>query len=389
MTASSHTARSRLRSIIGQLGRLVLTLLVIALAIGLLVLGRGILGERAAAVEAPPATAPLEVAIARLQLQDHRSVTRRFPGQIEAAQRTTMAFEAGGTVAEMAVDEGSSVATGALIARLDTRLLEAEKTRLTANRRALEAQAELARRTTARQTELQERGFASNQAVDNVALQLTELEARIAEIDASRVAVDLQLEKSELRAPFAATIASRAVDTGSAVSPSQAIVSLVEAGPPQFRVGLSQDIIASLDADTVYTAQFGDRSFDVRLAAILPELDPTTRTRTLLLDFQTGELPPLRETGMLVLEQRIAERGAWVPLSALQDAPRGLWRLLTVPDGEAEAEAVEVGSEAVEVLFSDGARAFVRGTFEDSALYITDGPHRVVIGQTVRPVEAR
>ncbi|GFE50368.1 RND transporter MFP subunit [Roseobacter cerasinus] len=369
------------RRILRQGTTIVFTLLAIALAIGLMILGQTVLADRAAEVEAPPATAPLAVTALPLTLEDGYHVTRRFPGQIEAAQRTTMAFEQGGTVAMIAVDEGATVQAGDLIARLDTRLIAAEQARLTAARRALEAQAELARRTTTRQTELRNRGFASNQAVDNVTLQLAELEARIAEIDASLVSVDLQLEKSQLHAPFDGTVATRLVDTGGAVGAGQTILSLVETAGAQMRVGLSPNIVAGLEDATNLEAVFAEDRYPVTLASVLPELDSATRTRTVLLDFEGGALPPLRETGTLILQQYVAERGAWVPLSALQDAPRGLWQVMILTETKGQ---MTVATEAVEVLFSDGARAYVRGTFADGTRIIPDGPHRVVAGQPVR-----
>ncbi|MEM9637576.1 MAG: efflux RND transporter periplasmic adaptor subunit [Pseudomonadota bacterium] len=384
MTVTTAPQKPLWRRTLRQGVTLVFTLLMIGLAIGLMVLGQNVLADRAADVTPPDATTPMQVKTARLQLEDGYSVARHFPGQIEAGQRTTMAFEQGGTVALLAVDEGDRVAPGTLIARLDTRLVEAEKARLEAARRALEAQAELARRTTDRQTELRDRGFASAQAVDNVALQLAELEARIAEIDASLVSVTLQLEKSELRAPFDATVSTRMVDTGGAVGAGQPILSLVETGGHQFRVGLTPDIVDALAETADFEALFDGKRYPLALASVLPELDSATRTRTVLLNFTGGDLPPLRDTGALVLHQQVAEKGAWVPLSALQDAPRGLWRLMTVPE---TTEKTQVGSEAVEVLFSDGARAYVRGSFENGARFITDGPHRVVTGQTVRLAE--
>lgn len=381
MTATTEPRKPLWHRILRQGGTLVFTLLVVGLAIGLVILGQGILSGRASEVTPPQATTPMQVATARLTLEEGYRIDRHFPGQIQAAQRTTMAFEQGGTVAYLAVDEGDSVAPGTVVARLDTRLIEAEQSRLTATRRALEAQAELARRTTDRQTELRDRGFASTQAVDNVALRLAELEARIAEIDASLVSVDLQLEKSELRAPFAATIATRQVDTGGAVGAGQPIVSLVETGGQQFRVGLTPEMANTLTEVTEFQAFFDGKSYPLALASVLPELDSATRTRTVLLNFTGSDLPPLRDTGTLVLNQNVRERGTWVPLSALQDAPRGLWQLMTVP---ATGDTAQVSIEAVEVLFSDGARAYVRGTFQDGTRYITDGPHRVVTGQTVR-----
>ena len=280
MTVTTAPQKPLWRRTLRQGVTLVFTLLMIGLAIGLMVLGQNVLADRAADVTPPDATTPMQVSPARLQLEDGYSVARHFPGQIEAGQRTTMAFEQGGTVALLAVDEGDRVAPGTLIARLDTRLVEAEKARLEAARRALEAQAELARRTTDRQTALRDRGFASAQAVDNVALQLAELEARIAELDASLVSVTLQLEKSELRAPFDAPVSTRMVDTGGAVGAGQPILSLVETGGHQFRVGLTPDIVDALAETTDFEALFDGKRYPLALASVLPELDSAPRTRT-------------------------------------------------------------------------------------------------------------
>lgn len=379
MTTTDHH-KPLWRRTLRQGATIVFTLLAIAAAVGLIVVGRTVLADRASDVTAPEAPPPMQVRTARLILEDGYAVSRQFPGQIQAAQRTEMAFEQGGTIAQMLVDEGDTLAPGAVIALLDTRLIEAEQTRLIANRRALEAQAELARRTADRQTELKDRGFASIQAVDNIALRLVELEARIAEVDAALVSVDLQLEKSRLFAPFAATVSARLVDTGGTVSAGQTIVSLVETTGHQFRVGLTPGMIGALTTDAAFQAQFNGQSYPLRFDSLLPELDSATRTRTAIFTFEGSTLPPLRETGVLVLKQHVVERGAWVPISALQDAPRGLWRLLTLPDDGAKV----VQSEAVEVLFSDAQRAYVRGSFIPETRYITDGPHRVVKGQAVR-----
>ncbi|MEP1353646.1 MAG: hypothetical protein ABJX32_10615 [Tateyamaria sp.] len=93
-----------------------------------------------------------------------------------------------------------------------------ERSRLVASRDRLEAQAELSRRTTQRQTELRNRGFASDQAVGNVALALTAIEAQMAEVDAAITQVEVQLSQTELTAPFDGTIGARHVDPGAIVS---------------------------------------------------------------------------------------------------------------------------------------------------------------------------
>ena len=55
--------------------------------------------------------------------------------------------------------------------------------------------------------------------------------------------------------------------------------------------------------------------------------------------------------------------------------------VLTVAPGE---DSHKVTAEAVELLYADATRAFVRGALPDGALLLQTGPHRVAPGQTVR-----
>jgi len=102
-----------------------------------------------------------------------------------------------------------------------------------------------------------------------------------------------------------------------------------------------------------------------------------TRLRTVTL---TGDDLSFGEIVTLLLEREIDERGAWVPLAALQESDRGLWSLLTV--AEEDSKSI-VRREAAEVLHVDGAHAYVRGTFEPGASVIANGTNRIVPGQRV------
>lgn len=370
-----------------RIARLGLTAAIIAASVIAILAGRAMLSERALASVSPEAVAPQAVLTARIDLQDGYAVERAFTGQIRPAQRTDLAFELGGTLAEIAVDEGDAVAAGAVIASLDTRLLETERTRLRASRQAVAAQAELAARTDRRQSALQARGFASTQASDAAALGLEELTARIAEIDAGLAAIDVRLEKARIRAPFAGRIAARHLDQGGNAGPGQPVVSLVETSDPVFQVGLAPDALGSVPEDGPVAIRFDGTVVDARLRAILPELDAATRTRTVQFTLSGHDLPAYRGTGTLVLSETVAARGAWVPVSALEDGPRGLWRLLTLVEGDGEnGGGLVVGTETVEILHATADRAFVRGTFRDGARFIADGTHRVVPGQAVRAI---
>jgi RND family efflux transporter MFP subunit len=366
-----------------RIARLGLTAAIIAAAVIAVLAGRAVLSERALASVSPEAVAPQAVLTARIEFEEQYAVERAFTGQIRPAQRTDLAFELGGTLSEILVDEGDAVAAGDVIASLETSLLETERTRLLASREAVAAQAELAARTDRRQSALQARGFASTQASDAASLGLAELNARIAEIDAGLMAIDVRLEKATIRAPFAGRIAARHLDEGGNAGAGQPVVSLVETSDPVFQVGLAPEALRSVPSGEPVAIRFNGDEVEAQLRAVLPELDAATRTRTVLFTLSGDDLPAYRGTGMLVLSERVGARGAWVPVSALEDGPRGLWRILTVIPGE---DGFVVGSETIEILHATAEQAFVRGTVREGTRFITDGTHRVVPGQLVRPI---
>lgn len=375
--ADSTPRPSPMRRVFGRILTLSLTTAIVAGTAAAGVVGYGALATRAAIPDAPAAAPPLPVDVARIDMREDHTVTRRFAGQVEARQTTGIAFEEGGTIADVSVREGDRVSEGAVIARLDTRLLDAERARLVAARDALEAQVELAQRTNARRAELLERGHATAQQVDETSLALAQLRAGIAEAEAGIAAVDVRLSKAVIRAPYAGTIGTRTLDAGAVASPGQPVVSLLEDGPARFRAGVAPDVAGTLRLGDAVTVEIDGRALPARLAQVAPELDAATRSRTLFFDLD-GSPPPSLSTGEIVLTETVRGAGAWLPLSALRQGPEGSWRIVTVADGVA-------GVEAVEVLRTDGDRVFVRGTIRDGMAYLPDGTHRVVPGEPVAP----
>lgn len=366
--------------------RAAVTLLVICGAAGAGVAGYGALSARASQAEGPPPAPPTVVAPEVLTLSDTVTLTRRFTGQFEPAQEVALGFEEGGTIADVLVREGDAVAEGQIVARLDTRLLEAERARLVASRVVLEAQAELARRTNARQETLLSHGHVARQRVDETSLQLAQVEASLSEIDAAIATLDVRLSKAEIRAPFAGRIGARRLDAGAVASPGSAVATLLEDAPARFRVALDPALAGRLEPGLDVEIETPQGRLPARLSELAPDLDPVTRGRLAYFDLAPGaDAPPARSSGDLILHDTQAERGAWVPLSALRQGPRGAWTLLTVASVDGTPT---VSVEAAEILHVDGAAAYVRGSFADGTLFLPDGTHRAVPGETVTLVEA-
>ncbi|MBF9030097.1 efflux RND transporter periplasmic adaptor subunit [Rhodobacterales bacterium HKCCE3408] len=336
--------------------------------------GTAFLSSRAEAAATAPETDPIPVETRPLVIEDGYTSVRSYLGRIEPPQSSALSFELAGRVTEILVDEGDTVAEGDVIARLDTAILDTDRTRLEAARAALSADLALAERQLTRRETLQASGFAPEEQLDQARFGRDALVARIAETDAQLAAIDVQLDKSVLRAPFSGTVAARTADTGATLSPGQPVVELLQDGPARLRVGLPLWLTAETGARFDVTVD-GVEGTAV-LTALRPDIDTLTRTRTALLTLE-DQTAPYGATATVEVPREIAARGAWVPFEALREGAPGVWSILVVDDENV------VRAAPVEVLHAEADRVFLGGGLTDGLALVTGGPHRVVPGQTV------
>jgi RND family efflux transporter MFP subunit len=347
--------------------------------------GAGVVAGLSVITAAPESTptrgAPLTtVAVMTVTQEPGYDVTRRFTGQIEAAARTDLGFELGGRVTEVLVEEGDVVPAGAVLARLDTSALIPERAALEAELAAAAADAELARLTLARNDTLTERGFRSVAAQDEARLALARAEASMAALNARIAGVDVRLEKSVLTAPFTARIGARLADPGLTVGTGQTVVVLFDAAPAQARVGLPPDVADDLSVGQGVTVEIGGAVLPATIRQIRPDLDASTRSRSVVLALEPGVDPVLGDTVALFLTQRVDDPGFWAPLSSLREGVRGSWSVMAV---DAMPEGDRMLPAAVEVIHTDGARVFLRGMLPPGARIVAEAPDRVAPGQIV------
>ncbi len=359
--------------------------------LGLTVAGIAALHARSAAEALPQAHPPVAVRTLKLEIEPSYREPVRYVGQLEPARQTALAFERPGLVIVVRKDEGDAVAAGEVVAALDTAQLEASRKQHEAQIRELEARLDLAKLTFERQSKLRKNGWSPEQRLDEAEASLEELGAAIDRVKAQIDSIDIDIRKSQLKAPFDGVIAARAIDEGAVIDAGTPILTVLEADHRQVRVGLPPDVAAKLDATKTYGVETNAGPIAARLYASRPDLQGATRTVTALFDVvgldgsndrdgSNDNGTPFGEIVTLVLETTIEERGAWVPLVALKESDRGLWSLLTVTEQDGKPV---VRREAAEVLHVDGPHAYVRGTFEPGASVISNGTNRVVPGQRV------
>jgi len=360
-------------------GALFLGVLWLALA------SRGEAGSEDEERQRTEAATPLPVAVVEIHLADRFEIHERLAGRVVARRRSELGFERSGRLARIEVREGDRVEAGALLARLDTRELEARRRELRALVESTRSRLELARVTAGRQRELRRADYLSPQALDEAVANETTLEAQLAADRAALEHVEVGLELSSLRAPYAAVIVRRLADEGSITSPGQSVLAVLEDGVQELQLGVPPELAGGLELGRAYPIESGSLALEARLRSIVPELDPATRTQTAILEIPREADPAGRlADGSLAwvrLAREIETRGAWVPLGALAEGRRGTWTTFAVvPDAEGRAR---IERRQVEIIQAEAERAFVRGTLRDGDRIVRDGLHRLVPGMRV------
>ncbi|MEA5618461.1 efflux RND transporter periplasmic adaptor subunit [Cronbergia sp. UHCC 0137] len=407
---------------------------VIAIALGIY--------QRLSAEQEVAVSPPLAVQVIELKPVQSYQVTRFYTGEVVATRRSDLGFERGGKVIEIKFNRGQTVEKGAVIARLDTQNLKAQLAQLAAQK--LRAVAELrelengprqetiaAARSQVgdlenrlrletirrdRRRSLYEEGAISREQLDEVAFnrdaladrlaasqselaalqngtrqeQIAAQAATVAQIQASMGEVEINIQKSILYAPFRGVIGERNLDEGTVVQAGQPIARLVESLAPEIEIGVPPQVIQTLNVGSRQQVQIGDsealrseRFYPAQVLAHKPEINPQTRTRTVVLQLiSTNQtMPASGEIARLQVKQMVSTQGFWLPASALIKGERGLWSCFAIAS---EGGTDRVERRDVEVLYTQGDRVLVRGTIVPGEKVVNSGTHRLVAGQIVK-----
>lgn len=320
------------------------------------------------------------VSVQPVTLQDQFEVDREFAGQVESRQNPTVAFEFPGRLSELLVNEGDAAIAGQVLARLDTRLLEAERLELQARTEEINTELELARRNLARIERLEKEQLASERERDELSSRVRLLEASLQRNQAALDGNQIRLEKSELRAPFDARIQFRLADEGTVVAAGAPVFNLVETGLREVRAGLPVHLASQLTIGERLPIRVADEQASGELIAIGAVVDQGTRSRSVRFvvsaDWSPGELAYIT-----VSEPMDHETGAWVPDTAVTEGLRGSWVVyVAIPSGDQQAT---LEKRSVVVHHAANGKLFVSGALNDNDLVVIGGLHRVAPGQQV------
>jgi len=216
-----------------------------------------------------PAAAPTKKT---LRVRAHRVVptqlTERLAttGTVRANEEVEIVSEISGKISDIHFKEGSQVAAGQLLLKIDD-------SELLADRQRAVYRVELAERAEARQQQLLDDGVISSETYDVALGELNVLRAELQLIEA-------QLLKTEIRAPFGGVIGLRWVSPGSYLSSQTRIASLNDLDPVKldFSVPERYSALMRVGDEMSFRVEGFDRTFPGTIYAVEPSVDATTRS---------------------------------------------------------------------------------------------------------------
>jgi RND family efflux transporter MFP subunit len=202
-------------------------------------------------------------------------------GTLNAQERVAVSPEAGGIVAEIAVDFGDAVGRGALLLRLD----DTEAALRAAAARAGVAQAD-AVLVQAKSAYDRATGLLKQQVVSKDGFDSATRELRVAEANRDAAATQLALANKHvsdtvLHSPVDGFVAARHVSVGQYVAPYTPVFDLVVTNPLKLRVEVPERFVGPLRAGlsvTVEVEAFPGEQFAGTVSRVGSALDAATRT---------------------------------------------------------------------------------------------------------------
>lgn len=170
----------------------------------------------------PPARAqgPVEVGVVTLASQAV-PFAMELPGRVLASATAEIRPQVNGLVRERAFREGSEVAAGDVLYRLDGDTFQAAHDAAAAALQGAEAALAGAQNRFDRTQRLAESNTASAQSLDDARVELLQAQANVASATASLAAARINLDNTTIRAPIPGLIGTSSVSVGSLVTANQ------------------------------------------------------------------------------------------------------------------------------------------------------------------------
>ena len=308
-------------------------------------------------------------------------------GTVQAYNQAVIKTRVDGAIVKVSFQEGQDVKAGDPLFQVDPRPFRATLDQASANRARNQAQLIGAQLDLTRYIATSKLGYEPIQLRDEQRARVDALKASIVADDAAIQTARLNLDYSDIRAPFDGRTGTRLVDIGNLVQASQAtsLVSITQIKPIFVALTLPQDVndqvrinqAAGVLVVVAYSSSDAELARGV-LSVIDNQIDTATGTLRLKATFENADerLWPGQFVNVRVL---LATRRdvVTVPQRALMQSSAGYFCYVVKADGTAERRAIEIGD------VQDGIAVIGRGVDAGESVVIA-GQFRLTDGARVQ-----
>jgi multidrug efflux pump subunit AcrA (membrane-fusion protein) len=360
-------------------------------------------GEHAGTSDSDQAAMPVSVIQARYQ---SIAISIEAPGTVQPRNRIPLASQINGFVHEMRVRAGDRVRSGQVLAALDSRdaenqksaaqsavdeaqaaLSEAQQVHKAAvdMQAASKAAAELADQTYIRYQKLFESRSVSPQEMDEVRTRrdsaqaelasresmvaasedrIKQVEAKISQAKAQEGRADVLVSYTRIQAPSNGIVVERSVDAGAAIFPGSPLLVIETTGRPQVLASLPTEHAGNLRVGmTIRLKQSDSVPFvEGRVSEIIPQSDPGTHSVQFKVDlppdtpvvhgqYMKLEVPIGTRNALLIARSAIRETGQLKGLFIVDEGGKACFRLVkTVPYDSEQLEILSGVEEGESII---------------------------------------
>jgi RND family efflux transporter MFP subunit len=200
-------------------------------------------------------------------------------GELKAARDATIRAEIGGSVTQVAVEEGQPVKAGALLGRIEAQTLEDARTSAASAVRSAENQLAVAQREQQRAEQLVSAGALAARDLDNAKNAVTGADAQLADAKARLVNANKQLSDAVIRSPISGVVARRSVNRGDVVSVGSELFVVIDPSSMRLEASVPSESLSDLrvGATVDFAVRGYEQRFEGHIERIAPQADPATR----------------------------------------------------------------------------------------------------------------
>jgi RND family efflux transporter MFP subunit len=232
-------------------------------------------------------------------------------GYIVPRRRASLSTDIPGRLIEMNVEEGTRVQRGDVVARLDSRELQASLARLEADRDGGLAEEERARLALERQQSLSSTDDLSRSELDTAQATARAASARVASLSASISEIEARIDKSTVYAPFSGVVVEKNAEVGEVVSSiggganaRGSVATLVDFDTLEVQIELAQTTLdaARIGAPVlIYLDAYPDQGYRGRIRQVWPTANRSKATVELRAEFIDRDEKLIPELGVRVV----------------------------------------------------------------------------------------